>query len=65
MMGFWLLANFFANLIGGFTGSYIDKISSNIGLTGFFFNFYNDSNISWTDNFLFKNNLIRRMHGHY
>ena len=27
MMGFWLL-QIFCNLIGGFTGSYIDKISS-------------------------------------
>ena len=27
MFGFWLLSSFFANLIGGFTGSYINVIS--------------------------------------
>ena len=65
MMGFWLLANFFANLIGGFTGSYIDKISSNIGLTGFFLIFTMIPILVGLIIFLFKNNLIRRMHGHY
>jgi POT family proton-dependent oligopeptide transporter len=36
MFGFWLLSSFFANLLGGFTGSYIDKISEVSGLSGFF-----------------------------
>lgn len=65
MMGFWLLANFFANLIGGFTGSYIDKISSNIGLTGFFLIFTMVPIIVGFIIFLFRNNLIKRMHGYY
>ena len=65
MMGFWLLANFFANLIGGFTGSYIDKISSNIGLTGFFLIFTMVPILVGFIIFLFRNNLIKRMHGYY
>ncbi len=65
MMGFWLLANFFANLIGGFTGSYIDKISSNIGLSGFFLIFTLVPILVGLIIFLFRNNLIRKMHGYY
>ncbi len=65
MMGFWLLANFFANLIGGFTGSYIDKISSNIGLSGFFLIFTLVPILVGLIIFLFRNNLIKKMHGYY
>ena len=65
MMGFWFLANFFANLIGGFTGSYIDKISSNIGLSGFFLIFTLVPILVGLIIFLFRNNLIRKMHGYY
>ena len=36
MFGFWLLSSFFANLLGGFTGSFIDKVSASSGLSGFF-----------------------------
>ncbi|WP_417213185.1 peptide MFS transporter [Bizionia sp.] len=36
MFGIWFTANFFANLLGGFTGSYIDPISEEYGLTTFF-----------------------------
>ena len=65
MMGFWFLANFFANLIGGFTGSYIDKISSNIGLSGFFLIFTLVPILVGLIIFLFRNNLIKKMHGYY
>ena len=65
MFGFWLLSSFFANLIGGFTGSYIDKISSNIGLTGFFLIFTVIPILVGFLIFLFRNNLIKRMHGYY
>ncbi len=65
MFGFWLLSSFFANLIGGFTGSYIDKISSNIGLTGFFLIFTVVPILVGFLIFLFRNNLIKRMHGYY
>jgi len=36
MFGVWFLANFFANLIGGWTASYIDAINEAVGLSGFF-----------------------------
>ena len=36
MFGVWFTANFFANLIGGFTGSFIDPISEEYGLSTFF-----------------------------
>ena len=65
MFGFWLLSSFFANLIGGFTGSYIDKISLKVGLTGFFLIFTLVPILIGTIIFLFRNNLIKRMHGYY
>ena len=65
MFGFWLLSSFFANLIGGFTGSYIDKISLNVGLTGFFLIFSLVPILVGAIIFLFRNNLIRRMHGYH
>ncbi|QTE22079.1 peptide MFS transporter [Polaribacter cellanae] len=36
MFGLWFTANFFANLLGGFTGSFIDPISEQYGLSTFF-----------------------------
>ena len=65
MFGFWLLSSFFANLIGGFTGSYIDKISLKMGLTGFFLIFTLVPIFVGSIIFLFRNNLIRRMHGYH
>jgi len=65
MFGFWLLSSFFANLIGGFTGSYIDKISLKVGLTGFFLIFTLVPILIGSIIFLFRNNLIKRMHGYY
>ena len=65
MFGFWLLSSFFANLIGGFTGSYIDKISLKVGLSGFFLIFSLVPILVGTIIFLFRNNLINRMHGYH
>ncbi len=65
MFGFWLLSSFFANLIGGFTGSYIDKISLKVGLSGFFLIFTLVPILIGSIIFLFRNNLIKRMHGYY
>ncbi len=65
MFGFWLLSSFFANLIGGFTGSYIDKISLKVGLTGFFLIFTLVPILIGSIIFLFRNSLIKRMHGYY
>ncbi len=36
MFGIWFIANFIANTLGGFTGSYIDQISEEYGLSTFF-----------------------------
>ncbi len=36
MFGVWFTANFFANLLGGITGSFIDPISEEYGLSTFF-----------------------------
>ncbi|WP_224485258.1 peptide MFS transporter [Robertkochia aurantiaca] len=36
MFGLWFIANAVANLLGGITGSYIDQISSEYGLSTFF-----------------------------
>lgn len=36
MFGIWFVANFVANLLGGITGSYIDMISEEYGLSTFF-----------------------------
>lgn len=36
MFGVWFTANFFANLLGGLTGSFIDPISEKYGLSTFF-----------------------------
>ena len=36
MFGVWFLANFVANLVGGYTASYIDDINASMGLSGFF-----------------------------
>jgi len=36
MFGVWFTANFFANLLGGITGSFIDPISEKYGLSTFF-----------------------------
>jgi POT family proton-dependent oligopeptide transporter len=36
MFGIWFVANFIANTLGGITGSYIDQISEEYGLSTFF-----------------------------
>jgi len=36
MFGIWFIANFIANFLGGITGSYIDQISEEHGLSRFF-----------------------------
>lgn len=39
MFGVFFIANFIANFVGGLTGSYIEPIAEEIGLSGFFFIF--------------------------
>tara|TARA_B100001094_G_scaffold93172_1_gene89052 strand:- start:14068 stop:15618 length:1551 start_codon:yes stop_codon:yes gene_type:complete len=63
MFGFWLLSSFFANLLGGFTGSYIDKISEVSGLSGFFLIFTIIPIGAGVVMFLLNAFLKKRMHG--
>jgi POT family proton-dependent oligopeptide transporter len=63
MFGFWLLSSFFANLLGGFTGSYIDKISEVSGLSGFFLIFTIIPIGAGFVMFLLNAFLKKRMHG--
>ena len=63
MFGFWLLSSFFANLFGGFTGSYIDVISEQAGLSGFFLIFAIIPVGAGIVMFLLNGILKRKMHG--
>ena len=63
MFGFWLLSSFFANLIGGFTGSYINIISEKAGLSGFFLIFTLIPMGAGIIMFLLNPFLKKKMHG--
>jgi len=63
MFGFWLLASAIANFIGGITGSFIDKISANFGLSGFFLIFTLIPCIVGLIMFFLNGTLIKKMHG--
>ena len=63
MFGFWLLSSFFANLIGGVTGSYINIISEKAGLSGFFLIFTLIPIGAGIIMFLLNGFLKKRMHG--
>ena len=63
MFGFWLLSSFFANLIGGFTGSYINIISEKVGLSGFFLIFTLIPIGAGIVMFLLNGFLKKKMHG--
>ena len=63
MFGFWLLSSFFANLIGGFTGSYINVISEQAGLSGFFLIFTLIPIGAGIVMFLLNSFLKKKMHG--
>ena len=63
MFGFWLLSSFFANLIGGFTGSYINVISEQAGLSGFFLIFTLIPIGAGVVMFLLNGFLKKKMHG--
>jgi len=63
MFGFWLLSSFFANLLGGFTGSFIDKVSESFGLSGFFLIFTIIPIGAGIIMFLLNGFLKKKMHG--
>ncbi|GGG40767.1 peptide MFS transporter [Bizionia arctica] len=63
MFGIWFTANFFANLLGGFTGSYIDSISEEYGLSTFFLMFTIIPIVAAVIMMLLNPMLKRKMHG--
>ena len=63
MFGIWLLSSAIANFLAGITGSYIDSISNQIGLNGFFAIFALVPISAGLVMFLLNNFLSKRMHG--
>jgi proton-dependent oligopeptide transporter, POT family len=63
MFGIWFTANFFANLLGGVTGSYMDPISKKYGLSTFFLIFTIVPIIAAIVMLLLNPILKRKMHG--
>ena len=63
MFGFWLLSSAIANSLGGLTGSYIDVISEQAGLSGFFLIFALIPVGAGIIMFLLNGILKRKMHG--
>ncbi|MFP4845162.1 peptide MFS transporter [Winogradskyella sp. PE311] len=63
MFGIWFTANFFANLLGGFTGSYMDPIMEEHGLSTFFLIFTIIPIAAAVIMFLLNPMLKRKMHG--
>jgi len=63
MFGFWLLSSAIANSLGGLTGSYIDVISEQAGLSGFFLIFALIPVGAGIVMFLLNGILKRKMHG--
>jgi len=63
MFGIWFTANFFANLLGGFTGSYIDEISEKYGLSTFFLIFTVIPIVAAFIMLLLNPMMKRKMHG--
>jgi POT family proton-dependent oligopeptide transporter len=63
MFGIWFTANFFANLLGGVTGSFIDPISEEYGLSAFFLMFTIIPIVAAVIMMLLNPVLKRKMHG--
>ncbi|MGB1308896.1 MAG: peptide MFS transporter [Oceanihabitans sp.] len=63
MFGIWFTANFFANLLGGVTGSFIDPISEEYGLSTFFLIFTIIPITAAAIMLLLNPMLKRKMHG--
>ena len=63
MFGVWFTASAIANFMAGMTGSYIDKISESVGLTGFFL-IFTILPLGAATIMLFLNKLlVKKMHG--
>ena len=63
MFGIWFVANFIANVLGGLTGSYIDQISEEYGLSTFFLIFTIIPIVAAVIMLLLNPMMKRKMHG--
>lgn len=63
MFGIWFLASFIANTLAGLSGSFIDKISEDYGLTVFFLIFTAIPIVAGLAIFIMNKFLIKKMHG--
>lgn len=63
MFGVWFVANFIANLLAGVTGSYIDPIVEEYGMTTFFLIFTLIPIGAGIVMLLLNKTLIKKMHG--
>ncbi|MGB0198908.1 MAG: peptide MFS transporter [Flavobacteriaceae bacterium] len=63
MFGFWFVCSAIANFLGGYTGSYIDQISENYGLSVFFLIFTVIPIAAGLLMVVLKPMLIKKMHG--
>ena len=63
MFGFWFVCSAIANFLGGYTGSFIDKISETYGLSSFFLIFFAIPVLAGLLMFILKPLLIKKMHG--
>lgn len=63
MFGIWFLASFIANFLAGMSGSFIDKISEDYGLTVFFLIFTAIPVFAGVAIFAMNKFLLKKMHG--
>jgi POT family proton-dependent oligopeptide transporter len=63
MFGVWFVSNFIANLAAGFTGSYIDPIVEEYGMTTFFLIFTLVPVTAGIVMLILNRTLLRMMHG--
>ncbi len=63
MFGIWFVANFFANYLGGLTGSFIDKISAEYSISGFFLIFTFMPILAGIIMLALNGTLKKKMHG--
>ena len=63
MFGIWFVANFIANYMAGITGSYIDPIVEEYGMTTFFLIFTVIPFLAGIIMWMLNNTLLKMMHG--
>lgn len=63
MFGVWFLCTAIANYLAGFTGSYIDQVSENYGLSVFFFMFTALTAGAGVVIWLLNGFMVKKMHG--